>query len=397
MSLSPLPPMITLGDSRSFAVEDLKSQAERVITIILKNNKMPSCLIKKLLTLQKNILKNSEIDHLKTGDDICYWNKTVFLKKNPHWFDNNHHGLIISYFHRLILDKIDYFESGLDPYLEIKRQALVSYIKKQQEYSIFFNIEKILMGMLWGNKADLVPPTISAKKMMIADDRSKLINFLIKRKAERIDIIADNFGEELFFDLLFINYLFDHKLVKLVRYHVKNYPYNITDTTKQDFFWALDFLTKAKNKKIKLLADNINKLILEKKVKIITYPFTTLGLDRVKAMNVVNKQYNGSSLLITKGDFNYRKNLGWYYWETEDSYEEIMSYLKLPTVSFRVVKNEILVGAINKRTINFLNKNNPNWWKNGCTGMIKFLIPTQLIQKSNKFLTEGQIDNYWAE
>jgi len=376
-----MPKRIILSDINSFAVEDLKAQAEKIINVIIKNNSFS--LIKKnaLLDLQKSILTNSPMDSLDHyNNDTDPWNKIMNMGSDKRfWFDNYHHGLVVSYFHRLILDKIDYFKSGNDPYERIKKQALMEFVENclPKGRGGDIKIEQILMGMLWGNKTDFVPHTISSEKILLKDDRKLLIEFLFERKPYRIDIIADNIGEELFYDILFINYLFAHDLVKVLRYHVKNYPYNISDATKQDVFWTLNFLAKTNDNSLRNIAENILNLIS----------------DRGLAMNVVDKQYAGSSLIITKGDFNYRKNIGWYYWNIKNEYKEIISYLKSPLVSFRVIKNEILVGLKNKALIDTLNREDPDWWKKGKGGVIMLAIP----KNDNNHLKRNIIEDFWAQ
>ncbi len=391
-----MPKQIILNNKNSFATEDIKSQAKKVIDTILKNNSFSQEKRCKLFDLRKSILSNSLIDSLgSNNNDVNPWNRIMKIENvKRHWFDNVHHGLAISYFHRLILEKIDYFESKKDPYEKIKQRALISFIGKNwiEGQQKDLTLEQILIGMLWGNKTDFVPPLISRQKVLLTDDRESLIKFLLQKKAIRIDIISDNVGEELFYDILFINYLFVHGLVKTVKYHVKNYPYNVSDITKQDFFWTLNFLALSENNTLRNIANNILDLISKNYINIITYPFTTLGLDRKLAMNVVKKQYMGSSLIITKGDFNYRKNLGWYYWDIKDKYQEIVSYLKCPLACFRVIKNEILTGLKNQTSIYALSKKDPNWWKKGKGGTIIFTFPN-----NNDYLECNTVENFWNQ
>lgn len=381
---------ITLNDN-SFAVEDLKSQSERVIGILI------SCTGEKyhprLFKLRNDIKNNSQIEILKNGTDKEYWHKLLFINNNPNWFDDSHHGLVISYFHRLLLEKIGYFETGSDPYHSIKCHLFNQSITK---IKFTENINEIIYGMLWGNKVDLVPSFIGEGKLLILDDSNKIINYLDQKNIKRIDILADNFGEEFLYDLKFVDYLISKKEVAVVNYHVKNYPYNITDTTFQDAIWAIDQLIKSYIKPFQLLGIRINEFITKGKLKFTTYPFTTLGMDRSSALSVIKKQYQGSSLIITKGDFNYRKDVGWFYWEVEDSYEEIVAYLNAPIASFRVIKNEVHVGISDNTTLKYLNDNHPNWWKSGIAGMIKYSAPDNFLCNSTNPINP-HLDNFWAD
>lgn len=384
--------VITLGDKNSFAVEDLKSQAQRVIKLIISNNKLTDLKIDNLLKIRKSVLENNVIPYLQFGEGITYWHQIMQIDKNRRWFGDYHHGLTISYFYRLILDRLNYFDSLNDPFAQIKLNMFLKFLespKNQIKHDL--KIDELLLSMLWGNKADLVPPKIGVYKTLLVDDRKIFIEFLKHSKLSTVDILADNTGEELVYDLIFVEYLLSNGLAKLIRYHVKNYPYNITDTTRDDFFTIVSILRR-KNSRFKKLADSISKFISDGSIQVVTYPYTTLGLDRSKAINIIEKQYAKSSLIITKGDFNYRKNVGWYFWRKSDNYNLVVSYLKTPILCFRTIKNEIMLGIKDQLRITSLNQKDPDWWKKGVGGVIMFSIP----QKNSQTYTEN-LPEYWGQ
>lgn len=387
------PRLITVGEENSFAVEDLKSQAERVVNFILEKNNLSSKVQRDLIGLQSSIASGGKIDYLVSGNDIRYWHNIMGLNdvKKRKWNDKFHHGITISYFHRLILDKLRYFDILRDPYQNIKRDSFRSFIQNSKEkLSNQASLQIIIEGMLWGNKYDLIPPVICKDRVLLVDKINDFEIFLKKIKPKFIDIIADNYGEELFFDLLFIDYLFKNRLVKQIRYHVKNYPYNISDTTVEDFKWAIEYLLRSKSKNTIDLGKCISKLVEEGHLKINTYPFTTLGLDRRLALNVIKKQFKGSKLIISKGDFNYRKNIGWYYWKQTHNYSKAISYFPAPVLCLRTIKNEVLLGITSLKKIKKQNRYDKSWWKKGVGGMISFEYP----HLKDSYLN-STVDTYW--
>ena len=383
--------VINTGELDCFAVEDLLSQVERVTEIILKNNKLLDNEVKSLEKLRKDIKENFLVEKLSKGSDKEEWNKLLDLDNYHTWLDDFHHGLRISYFHRLLLEKVNYFVTKNDPYIKLKRTALKDFIcnfKKNKVENLCF--DEVLDGMLWGNKFDLVPPLISDKKELIHDDRKRLKKFLTEGTLNRIDILADNVGQELFFDLLFACYVLDNKITNKVIFHLKNYPYNISDATKDDFNDLVKELLKTTQ--LKRFGSMVDKNIKKGRIEAITYPFTTLGYDRNNAINVSKSIYHKSSLIVTKGDFNYRKNVGWYYWKMSDSYRDAISYLKSPLLCFRTIKNEVLLGINNSTEIKRLNKKDPQWWKKGIGGVILFEYPNK-----DRIDPTGRINDYWNE
>ena len=384
---------ISTGEPDSFAVEDLLSQADRVIGIIIENNTLSDIQIKKLLVLKDDIETNASIEKLKQGEDKEEWNKILDLENSHTWLDDFHHGLRISYFHRLLLEKIDYFKTHKDPYLALKQSALNNFINVISNKNIGnFNIDEILDGMLWGNKFDLVPPTISDRKELICDERELLKRYLGTEQVNRIDILADNAGQELFFDLLFACHVLDNKLAKKVNFHLKNYPYNVSDATKEDLFHLIEILILSNFGELQKIGLKIKKYLLNRKINTISYPFTTLGYDRIGSINISKKYYHRSSLIITKGDFNYRKNIGWFYWEMSDNIGEAISYLKSPLLCLRTVKNEVLIGVSDVAKVEGMSKEDPEWWKKGIGGMISFQYPSH-----NQEIEYEKINPYWEK
>lgn len=381
--------IISAGKQDSFALEDLLSQAERVTNIIISYNTLSDKQIRSLEKLRDDIKGNRQIDRLSKGSDKKEWNRLLDLDNNHTWLDDYHHGLRISYFHRLLLDKVNYFETNEDPYLKIKRLSLSDSISEiSDDYVRNISFDEILDGMLWGNKYDLVPPSISKKKKLVADNRDKLKEYFDEKALNQIDILADNTGQELFFDVLFACYVIENKISKKIIIHLKNYPYNVTDATINDFNYLVAELSGTT--RLKNFGSKLAKYIREDKIKPITYPFTTLGYDRKNAANISKTIYHHSSLIVTKGDFNYRKNVGWHYWKISDNYQSAISYLKSPLLCFRVIKNEIMLGINDCIKIDELHQEDPEWWKKGSGGMILFEYPNK-----NGYDNNGSINSYW--
>lgn len=377
-------PMITLGSPDSFAVEDVTSQAKRVVDIIVENNDLSKELKEDLYKIRDDILSNKAIPHLSTGDGIHYWHEVVGVDGKKRWFGDHHHGLIISYFHRLLLDKVGYFNTKTDPYQKLKTESLLVAISELGTSEKEQDLSTILINMLWGNKHDKVPSHISAEKLLMEDHSEKFIKHLKFNNVKRLDIVADNAGAELLWDLVFIDYVLSDKLAKEIFYHVKNYPYNVSDTTRDDVYLAFEFGKDLKF--IKRLKKQLNK-----KLHIVTYPFTTLGLDRVKAINVFKTVFDTSDLIVTKGDFNYRMSVGWYLWDVTDSLSKILAYSHAPILTIRAVKNEVLAGITDISKISIAESFSKSWWKYGYGGVILFAIPDKKYE-----LKKSRLPEYWA-
>ena len=367
-----------------------------VINLVIENNTLSPEKIVALKTLQSAVKNNGPIELVSGGDDAHEWNILLRWDQSQTWLDHFHHGIRISYFHRLLLEKIGYFREFKDPYARLKAEGLRAVLTKMKEHAwASIDFDHLLYHMLWGNKFDLVPPEISGDTIMLRDDRQSFRAFAEHELTEgsRIDILADNAGEELFYDLLFARHLIMNRRAGEVRVHVKNYPYNVSDATREDADNLVSTLKTFENRSdLQHLGQELERIRGDGKLTVITYPFTTLGIDRAKAMNVVHAQYDGASLIVSKGDFNYRKHVGWYYWSIDDDLMHIISYLPCPALVLRATKNEILTGATRNDLLSQLDGRDSVWWKKGVGGMIIFERPDASVR--HQFSEE--LRPYWA-
>ncbi len=387
-------PLVINVEENSFGLEDIRSQAKKVISIIIKSNKLTQRKKTLLLELQEAVLSNHKIEVLNDRSDAVYWVKLMELDKNTNhtWLNSFHHGLRISYFHRLILDKLDYFTSHIDPYKKLKQQSFQMIVQYESHDYCLSELQVLLSHMLWSNKFDLVPEVISEERVLITDHTKEIINFISKKRPQNIDIIADNSGKELYYDLVFMDLLLRNNYSNKFVYHVKNYPYNITDTTIEDVMWAVTYLKESKITYHRNLGKRIENFMNCKRLILTTYPYSTLGFDQELSWGGINNLFEKTDLLITKGDFNYRKVVGWFYWTSQHKLEDVLGYLNVPILIIRTVKNEVLLGVENTPNLKQLETNTKDWWKKGIGGMIVLSLPS----KSKRALDTRVLDHYWG-
>jgi hypothetical protein len=92
------------------------------------------------------------------------------------------------------------------------------------------------------------------------NDFDLLWNILQSCNEDRIDIIADNSGFELYMDLCLADWLIRTKYASTVYIHLKNMPWFVSDASKKDLYWLLSQCKEDKEGKMKkyvLLFDSI--------------------------------------------------------------------------------------------------------------------------------------------
>ncbi|TQS16079.1 ARMT1-like domain-containing protein, partial [Microbispora hainanensis] len=167
-----------------------------------------------------------------------------------------------SYFYRKVLDATGYFGDGpwrgVDPFGPMKQAELggpvvdgeLAALDDTAALSPAERADALLLGSLWGNRADLsfgVTLTGDREKAaeLVVDDRPLLWSLIEAAAPGRICLVADNAGRELLPDLVLADHLLVHGLAGEIVLHVKPYPYFVSDATPADVLACLRRLAAA--------------------------------------------------------------------------------------------------------------------------------------------------------
>lgn len=271
-----------------------------------------------------------------------------------------------TYFYRRVLEAVGYFDHApderRDPFLqqkimswEMSDSALVAYA--QRTNVLLGNPDafpEMLFMDLWGNRADLsIWPADSGSQPVFnydnqADlliDHSRLVDAHIRQRAEttRIDIVLDNAGLELAADLYFACYCLETGLAQTVRLHAKHHPTFVSDTMIVDIKWAISKLQQHPHPSVRSLGTALahacgNRLILQDD------PYWNSPCAGWDMPERIRKELAPSTLVIFKGDANYRRLVGDRSWPFTTPFEDVCAYFPAPMTSLRTVKSEVLTG-----------------------------------------------------
>lgn len=201
-----------------------------------------------------------------------------------------------------------------------------------------------------------------------------------------IDLVADNSGYELFVDLCLLHFLslmFCYPLMNgavKFRIHVKRMPWFVSDALRQDIDWLINYLTSLEldvsmqtlGKKWKSFIDSGFWVIEEHK-------FWTLPHDYSQMQSIAPDLYStlsGSSLIIFKGDLNYRKLTGDRKWHILTPFRTALrDFCPAPVVTLRTAKADVVVGIEDISIFARINNNEypRDWMVSGDYGLIQFV------------------------
>ena len=182
---------------------------------------------------------------------------------------------------------------------------------------------------------------------LLHDDTEVLFQYLTaNKKFKRFDIICDNAGKELFSDLYLAWYFLFNDVVDKVVFHLKPYPFFVSDATKEDFGFMVNAIMQHGGTDF---AAQCNNYIHEGKIEIEDDSFwaAPLCFKEMPEESKLREQLCNSDLIIVKGDLNYRRLVEDRDWPYTDSFLERTKgvFGDVPIFAPRVIKSDVLVGV----------------------------------------------------
>ncbi|KAK7440054.1 Hairy/enhancer-of-split with YRPW motif protein 2 [Stygiomarasmius scandens] len=282
---------------------------------------------------------------------------------------------------------------------------------------VFF--QEMIQMCLWGNATDLSLLThmsladierlqtvekeaqTARQTFIMRDDQEAAWNQLKDTVNGRVDFVLDNSGFELFTDLVFADWLVTSTpYVSEVVFHPKLIPWFVSDVTPPDFAETIAnlsdpaFLQSSPTPEQKEHLDELTRRLkqyVESGVFSMSVPLET-PLGGGNLGNGANfwtspapywdmKTYDRklwedlreSSLVIFKGDLNYRKLTGDIQWPAWTPFTEALGPLagSFPLLSLRTNKADVAVG-LDKDKVKEIEEKDSKWRVNGKFALISF-------------------------
>ncbi len=313
----------------------------------------------------------------------------------PPWF------FVETYFYRRLLEATGYFSSAtekrLDPFAYQKREGLQTTRPKihavsellssweEQGGSEMDDLAALLAINLWGNRADLSLWPVDAgddqplqahwqgaEEHTLVDDTPLATRHVRNHAGGRIDFMVDNAGLELVTDLALADYLLATGLADQVRLHLKIHPTFVSDATIKDGHYTIRFLAVEKDEATAAWGKRLLGYLDEGRLQLRDHPFWTSPFAFWQLPDDLRVELSEASLIISKGDANYRRLLGDRHWPYTASFQAIMRYTPAPLLALRALKSELAVG-LTVPQIERLIDEDPEWLVNGRWGVIQFV------------------------
>lgn len=292
-----------------------------------------------------------------------------------------------SYFYRLLLEATGYFGSGpwagIDPFAPQKTAELstpdlardLRDLDRLVAAPDQAGLSGALAASLWGNRADLgfrmSDPGAQDKDQvddLVADDSAELWSLLDAGAPGTVHLIADNAGRELVADLVLIDRLLATERAAMVTLHLKPHPYYVSDATTADLLQVLRHLETAGDTASGIAA-RLTAAIGDGRLQVHAHSFWCSPLTFHELPTDLAGELADATVVIIKGDLNYRRLVGDAHWTPTTSFQDLTSYFPAPLAALRTLKSDVAVGVDPDRLAH-LETNAPGWRTDGTHAVI---------------------------
>jgi len=406
-----IPPKWFGSDAGSFAEHTVKVRLPNIARQVLRDNSLEPEIVQRLESLIHEIpdkpLQPLADPHAPDNDA---WNQWIGPYRSLNWLEAPWMFVEV-YFFRRILEASGYFTPGprhnYDPYefqkrtgLELSRSAVHRYCDQLQEWISHNNhvdhhetLANLLQMNLWGNQFDLslwpAGVTVGPQRdsplhsgnpqnsHILANQSFQLARYLIKYAGQdpEIDFVLDNAGLELVHDLGLADYLLTYQMAGFVRFHLKSQPFYVSDAMAKDVLHTLDWLAAERESATQALATRLYTPLQSGRLRLEDDPFWCMPISYWQNPGHFQGQIqNGAvgpvTLIILKGDLNYRRLLDDRRWPLITPVNEAFPDLQTPLAALRVLKSELAVGLPADLIIQ-ADQEDPQWMISGRWGIIQ--------------------------
>lgn len=381
-----LPPVLRTSEPDSFAQKTFQTRIPRIIEEVIAANNYPPDIVTALRALRAEIIGGTLQLLREDAEDRDFWNAQARAYLGKTWLDLPWYWAE-AFFYRRLLEATHYFREGnfyrRDPYAPIKRAELQSERAPRAVNTVLEHLptetarafHTLLRASLWGNRADLsmrgiITTNATDASLLLADDTARVWEFL-QHTLGRVDILCDNAGAELGFDLALVDFLLRTHLATEVLLHLKPQPTFVSDATIPDVLNTLDTFGKADAPTLRQLAQRLARALNEGRVVLSDHPFWGSGFFFHDLPADLRVTLARASLVICKGDANYRRLVGDCHWDPTTPFETVVAYFPTSVVAVRILKSEVIVG-LRAGEAERHSAQDPAWWVNGTRGVIQF-------------------------
>jgi hypothetical protein len=387
-----IPPFLSGTEAGSFAEDTIVRRLPEIALRVISENSFDESTNQRL----RNLASDLPHGHIRTLLDVqaadwSDWQKVLQPFLGQTWLELPLFAAEM-YFYRRILEATGYFQPGsghrLDPYRLQKKlglgqagsamkQALPGGLPAEDEW-----LRRLIYLSLWGNQADLslwpvqgqgggMAQVGGGEIHLLVDQSAAALRQIRKLDSGRMELILDNFGTELIFDLLLADALLAQNSHLSIRLHVKPYPCFVSDAIAANVKQALRWLKLNSPDWAQPAAERLEQAGQSGRMEVATDFYWASPNPAWEMPSELWADLARSAFMISKGDVNYRRWLGDARWPSATPLGAIITP-PAPLLLLRVSKSDI-AGGLHPGQAEQMDRRDPAWQLNGQWGVIQFV------------------------
>jgi uncharacterized protein with ATP-grasp and redox domains len=400
----PLPPPLSGRVVPSFAHLTVTQRMPRIGRETLAENNFPPAIVQRFETLISGIPAQAIRPLQDPGaPDLAEWDRYVQPYLGATWLEVPWF-FAEEYFYRRMLEATGYFQPGpmwqLDPYTRSKQLVLEScqetildlgwsleqgtLLASKNNASSRQALNRLILRSAWGNQGDLSIWSVHEPRPdhdqvdvqeahLLVNQATGLVDFILgSMPLARIDLILDNCGPELVSDLALVDHLLSAGLVQAVRLHAKAHPTFVSDALIKDIHHTIEHLLSLPDRSTQAWGQRMKEHLAQGRLELAQDFFWNSPIFFWEMPVHIRQEMSASDLVICKGDANYRRLVGDFYWDPATPFAAVVGYFPAPVAILRVLKSELVIGLPVGKA-DQLDQTDPDWMINGRWGVIEFL------------------------
>lgn len=379
------PAPIRTDTSNAFAHNTMKVRIPAIIREVQHlNPDYPAQIQTALDQLHDEIASGAPIRPLALpAPDAEDWLDAYAKRSGDTWHDSDWWFCEV-YFYRLLMEAVRWWETRMDPFMPKKKAelasrslwAMLNTALETRRQPAEERLPAAILQALWGNRIDLsFAPALAHGHNWTNDDLLRADHEAaaaqILRHKGPVHIVHDNTGTELAADLALVDALLDAGVERIVL-HLKMHPTFVSDATLKDMLDMVDVMRNGQyGRTIQALGDRLYAAWLAGRIRYAPDLFWNSShfLDDLPPR--LAQVFDGATLVIIKGDANYRRAVGDVMWPYDTPMSVALGGFKLPTLLLRTLKSDTLAG-MPREIGEQLDSADAAWRVNGRRGVIQF-------------------------
>jgi uncharacterized protein with ATP-grasp and redox domains len=376
--------MIRTDSSNAFAHNTMKVRVPKIIRDVQQSNPdYPTSIQEALTQLASDIENNALMPPLAPlpAPDYDVWMPAYEEHQGHRWL-NTDWFFAETYFYRLLIQAVRWWETGRDPFTSHKQEELASeqlWTLLERASSLCDSqadeqLAVLIQFALWGNRIDLsyaaslAHGNSGSDEDLLVDDSRAAVEHLLNQVGA-VHFIADNTGTELATDLALVDALLENGTSQVVL-HVKMYPQFVSDALPADVRMLIEVM-QAHGGQTGKLGERLHIALDKERLRLAPDFFWNSSYLLWDMPLHLYQVFQGASLVIAKGDLNYRRMVGDALWSADTPFDEVTSYFPAPLLALRTMKSDPVVGLPAGKAEQ-LDRTDAAWRVSGRLGLMQF-------------------------